>query len=345
MIITGVVIVIILTGFLYHYHNNNEKENCCNCHYYDNNSPWVCACSSPVCVEQPYTRGWLTMMEGGWMWPGWAEDNISSSPTGTGFSLLGRNHIHVHSLGKCPHHCIFMHLRFSGKTEVQIPLKWLLFLVRRVPVLADIHGVCARTHFSLTVLSLPVKGISCDTTVALFCPFRKPVRHCPRWGGPFVLLVSRCFHAESQYLQNAPHHIKSMNSRITDLFHVHTPEQSSSIQPNLPSACLSTVENLQLPLELCHLSNSFLFSLHLSPFHIKSMISKATKAPHARCGRLRYDTLIKALNMEGLVSSHLVLWFLKPALRAGIFSPKRIFCMLSNAGCDDHVTRMSFLYL
>lgn len=160
-------------------------------------SPWVCACSSPVCAGQPYTRGWLTMMEGGWMWPGWAEDNILSSRTGTGFSLLGRNHINVHFLGKCPHHCIFMHLRFSGKTGVQIPLKWLLFLVRRVHVLTEIHGVCAHTHFSLTVLSLPVKGISCDATVALFCPFRKPVRHCPRWGGPLVLLVSWCFHAQS----------------------------------------------------------------------------------------------------------------------------------------------------
>ncbi|XP_054623852.1 cysteine-rich secretory protein LCCL domain-containing 1-like isoform X1 [Dunckerocampus dactyliophorus] len=27
---------------------------------------------------------------------------------------------------------------------------------------------------------LLVKAVSCDTTVALFCPFKKPVRHCPR---------------------------------------------------------------------------------------------------------------------------------------------------------------------
>lgn len=29
---------------------------------------------------------------------------------------------------------------------------------------------------------IPVKSINCDTTVALFCPFKTPVRHCPRWG-------------------------------------------------------------------------------------------------------------------------------------------------------------------
>uniref|UniRef100_A0A7N6AA77 LCCL domain-containing protein n=1 Tax=Anabas testudineus TaxID=64144 RepID=A0A7N6AA77_ANATE len=34
------------------------------------------------------------------------------------------------------------------------------------------------THFA--VFYLPVKAVTCDTTVALFCPFKKPIRHCPR---------------------------------------------------------------------------------------------------------------------------------------------------------------------
>lgn len=77
------------------------------------------------------------------------------------------------------------------------------------------------------------------------------------------------------------------------LFHVHTPEQSSSIQPNLPSSCLSMVV-----FDCVFITDS--------PFNIKNLISKTTKALHARCGRLRYDTLIKALNMDWFVSSHLV---------------------------------------
>ncbi|XP_029687471.1 cysteine-rich secretory protein LCCL domain-containing 1b isoform X2 [Takifugu rubripes] len=37
-----------------------------------------------------------------------------------------------------------------------------------------------RSANSFKVSSVPVKAIRCDTTAALFCPFRKPVRHCPR---------------------------------------------------------------------------------------------------------------------------------------------------------------------
>lgn len=32
----------------------------------------------------------------------------------------------------------------------------------------------------VNVFFSPVKAVRCDTTVALFCPFKKPVRHCPR---------------------------------------------------------------------------------------------------------------------------------------------------------------------
>ncbi|XP_026169662.1 cysteine-rich secretory protein LCCL domain-containing 1b [Mastacembelus armatus] len=37
-----------------------------------------------------------------------------------------------------------------------------------------------RSANSFKVESVPVKAITCDTTVAHFCPFKKPVRHCPR---------------------------------------------------------------------------------------------------------------------------------------------------------------------
>ncbi|XP_037642409.1 cysteine-rich secretory protein LCCL domain-containing 1-like [Sebastes umbrosus] len=37
-----------------------------------------------------------------------------------------------------------------------------------------------RSANSFKVESVPVKAVTCDTTVALFCPFKKPVRHCPR---------------------------------------------------------------------------------------------------------------------------------------------------------------------
>ncbi|XP_042353204.1 cysteine-rich secretory protein LCCL domain-containing 1b [Plectropomus leopardus] len=37
-----------------------------------------------------------------------------------------------------------------------------------------------RSANSFKVETVPVKAITCDTTVALFCPFKKPVRHCPR---------------------------------------------------------------------------------------------------------------------------------------------------------------------
>ncbi|XP_035284440.1 cysteine-rich secretory protein LCCL domain-containing 1b [Anguilla anguilla] len=33
---------------------------------------------------------------------------------------------------------------------------------------------------SFTVSKVPVKAITCETTVAQLCPFKKPVRHCPR---------------------------------------------------------------------------------------------------------------------------------------------------------------------
>uniref|UniRef100_A0A673AXJ5 Cysteine-rich secretory protein LCCL domain containing 1b n=1 Tax=Sphaeramia orbicularis TaxID=375764 RepID=A0A673AXJ5_9TELE len=34
-------------------------------------------------------------------------------------------------------------------------------------------------HSIIFVFFLSVKAVTCDTTVALFCPFKKPVRHCP----------------------------------------------------------------------------------------------------------------------------------------------------------------------
>ncbi|CAI5642195.1 cysteine-rich secretory protein LCCL domain-containing 1-like [Oreochromis aureus] len=37
-----------------------------------------------------------------------------------------------------------------------------------------------RSANSFKVESVPVKAVRCDTTVAVFCPFKKPVRHCPR---------------------------------------------------------------------------------------------------------------------------------------------------------------------
>ncbi|KAG7227428.1 hypothetical protein INR49_000434, partial [Caranx melampygus] len=37
-----------------------------------------------------------------------------------------------------------------------------------------------RSANSFKVETVPVKAVRCDTTVALFCPFKKPVRHCPR---------------------------------------------------------------------------------------------------------------------------------------------------------------------
>uniref|UniRef100_A0AAY4A7P5 LCCL domain-containing protein n=1 Tax=Denticeps clupeoides TaxID=299321 RepID=A0AAY4A7P5_9TELE len=41
-----------------------------------------------------------------------------------------------------------------------------------------------------TVSKVPVKAVTCETTVAQFCPFRKPVRHCPRLYCP-----RNCFHS------------------------------------------------------------------------------------------------------------------------------------------------------
>ncbi|KAJ0011918.1 hypothetical protein NQD34_012893, partial [Periophthalmus magnuspinnatus] len=37
-----------------------------------------------------------------------------------------------------------------------------------------------RSANSFKVEKVPVKAVTCDTTVALYCPFKKPVRHCPR---------------------------------------------------------------------------------------------------------------------------------------------------------------------
>ncbi|KAA8586691.1 hypothetical protein FQN60_016379 [Etheostoma spectabile] len=37
-----------------------------------------------------------------------------------------------------------------------------------------------RSANSFKVETVPVKAVTCDTAVALFCPFKKPVRHCPR---------------------------------------------------------------------------------------------------------------------------------------------------------------------
>ncbi|XP_056246436.1 cysteine-rich secretory protein LCCL domain-containing 1-like [Seriola aureovittata] len=37
-----------------------------------------------------------------------------------------------------------------------------------------------RSANSFKVESVPVKAVRCDTTVAIFCPFKKPLRHCPR---------------------------------------------------------------------------------------------------------------------------------------------------------------------
>uniref|UniRef100_A0A8C5I1L5 Cysteine-rich secretory protein LCCL domain-containing 1-like n=1 Tax=Gouania willdenowi TaxID=441366 RepID=A0A8C5I1L5_GOUWI len=38
----------------------------------------------------------------------------------------------------------------------------------------------SRSANSFKVDTVPVKAVRCDTTVALLCPFKKPVRHCPR---------------------------------------------------------------------------------------------------------------------------------------------------------------------
>uniref|UniRef100_A0A3P9MXF4 Cysteine-rich secretory protein LCCL domain containing 1b n=1 Tax=Poecilia reticulata TaxID=8081 RepID=A0A3P9MXF4_POERE len=42
------------------------------------------------------------------------------------------------------------------------------------------NGNILQNNFQLHLLCFPVKAIRCDTTVAHFCPFKKPVRHCPR---------------------------------------------------------------------------------------------------------------------------------------------------------------------
>nr|XP_023701241.1 cysteine-rich secretory protein LCCL domain-containing 1-like [Paramormyrops kingsleyae]XP_023701242.1 cysteine-rich secretory protein LCCL domain-containing 1-like [Paramormyrops kingsleyae] len=44
---------------------------------------------------------------------------------------------------------------------------------------------------AFTVSKVPVKAITCDTTVAQYCPFRKPVRHCPRLYCPRHCLQDR----------------------------------------------------------------------------------------------------------------------------------------------------------
>lgn len=37
-----------------------------------------------------------------------------------------------------------------------------------------------RSANSFSVATVPVKAVTCETTVAKFCPYKKPVRHCPR---------------------------------------------------------------------------------------------------------------------------------------------------------------------
>ncbi|XP_071370022.1 cysteine-rich secretory protein LCCL domain-containing 1b [Centroberyx affinis] len=37
-----------------------------------------------------------------------------------------------------------------------------------------------RSANAFKVATVPVKAVTCETTVAVFCPFKKPVRHCPR---------------------------------------------------------------------------------------------------------------------------------------------------------------------
>lgn len=151
--------------------------------------------SNPVFVELRYTLVSSTTMEAGWTSPGSDESNSFPSLTRMVFSqqgiqtLVPTHHAditlaRIRSLrlssgngGNCPHWCV----SFTGKTAAQIPSKLSRFLVGNIPTLVISTRMDSTwsLRFSFYVL---VKSITCDTTVALFCPFKTPVRHCPRWG-------------------------------------------------------------------------------------------------------------------------------------------------------------------
>uniref|UniRef100_A0A3Q2Y7H5 Cysteine-rich secretory protein LCCL domain containing 1b n=1 Tax=Hippocampus comes TaxID=109280 RepID=A0A3Q2Y7H5_HIPCM len=70
-----------------------------------------------------------------------------------------------------------------------------------------------RSANSFKVQSVPVKAVACDTTVALFCPFKKPVRHCPRLycpknclGGSQARVIGSKYYADKSSICRAALH-------------------------------------------------------------------------------------------------------------------------------------------
>ncbi|MEQ2271413.1 Cysteine-rich secretory protein LCCL domain-containing 1, partial [Xenotaenia resolanae] len=105
-----------------------------------------------------------------------------------------------------------------------------------------------RSANSFKVESVPVKAVRCDTTVALFCPFKKPIRHCPRLYCPRNCLDNRArvigtkYYSDKSSICRAAIHagvIQSVSGGYLDVMPVDKRQQySGSYQNGITSESL-----------------------------------------------------------------------------------------------------------
>ncbi|XP_076150431.1 cysteine-rich secretory protein LCCL domain-containing 1b [Alosa pseudoharengus] len=102
---------------------------------------------------------------------------------------------------------------------------------------------------AFTVSKVPVKAVSCETTVAQFCPFKKPVRHCPRLYCPrnclhssYTRVVGSRYYADKSSICRAAIHagvIQSESGGYLDVMPVDRRRQySGSYQNGITSESL-----------------------------------------------------------------------------------------------------------
>lgn len=133
--------------------------------------------SNPAFVELPYTPVSLTTMEDGWTSPDWDESSNSPSLTRMVFSqqgiklfafgYLAQVNLLQHTViiicvtyngdmfGPCNGtNCLCLCISFTGRTAVQIPLKWSLCLVRNIPtILTFTQTDCVRPQNRIIVVT------------------------------------------------------------------------------------------------------------------------------------------------------------------------------------------------
>lgn len=133
--------------------------------------------SNPAFVELPYTPVSLTTMEDGWMSPDWDESSNSPSLTRMVFSqqgikpfvfgYLAQVNVLQYTViiicityngdifGPCNGtNCLCLCISFTGKTAVQILLKWSLCLVRNFPTILTLTQTdCVRPQNGIIVVA------------------------------------------------------------------------------------------------------------------------------------------------------------------------------------------------